>query len=68
MNQTNVNDISIIKTYLERLYLEYATQMGRFETASVAYFLISKKYKLFDIFFHRLFVHLFSVELSTTRL
>ena len=34
MNLTNVNDISIIKTYLEQLCLEYTTQMGRFETPS----------------------------------
>ena len=34
MNQTNVNDISMIKTYLEQLYLEYSTQIGRPETPS----------------------------------
>ena len=29
MNETNVNDISTIKTYLEQSYLEYGTQIGR---------------------------------------
>eukprot|EP00268_Persea_americana_P005223 TRINITY_DN11754_c1_g1_i1.p1 TRINITY_DN11754_c1_g1~~TRINITY_DN11754_c1_g1_i1.p1 ORF type:complete len:139 (+),score=4.48 TRINITY_DN11754_c1_g1_i1:622-1038(+) len=32
MNQTNVNDFSTIKSYLEQFYLEYSTQMGRSET------------------------------------
>ena len=34
MNQTNINDTSMIKTYLEQLYLECFTQMGRRETSS----------------------------------
>lgn len=36
MNQTNVNDISIIKTYLEQVYLECFTQMGGQETPSTS--------------------------------
>ena len=34
MNQTNVNDISMIIAYLGQLYLEYSIQIGRFEIPS----------------------------------
>ena len=29
MNTTNINDMFIVKTQLETLYLDYATQLGR---------------------------------------
>lgn len=32
MIETNINDIFVVKTYLEQLYLECSIQMGRSET------------------------------------
>lgn len=34
MNVVNLNNISIIKSHLEQLFMEYSTQIGRLETPS----------------------------------